>query len=208
MREQFSDQEAEEILRVASRSSHPGDEGMSRRRLMETAAELGITPEQVLAAEQEVLQKQEQEAFRAEYHAQNIVDFKGHLATYLAVNAVLVAIWLSQSHVVAWMSFWPIYTIAGWGLGVILHARATFNRESEEYQAGYEKWLEKKLRKQKRKQLSMQIQTKVESLISEILTVNPRGRSSAVSTLREQIGLHATEAKKAVDDFILKHRLR
>jgi len=41
-------------------------------------------------------------------------DFRGHLATYLLVNVVLVVIWLATGagHP------WPVYPLLGWGLGV------------------------------------------------------------------------------------------
>ena len=43
-------------------------------------------------------------------------DFKIHLVVYLAVNALLVAIWLSSGGF-----FWPIFVIGGWGIGVAVN---------------------------------------------------------------------------------------
>jgi hypothetical protein len=50
--------------------------------------------------------------------------FTTHLAVYLMVNALLVAIWAVQGA----DAFFPFWTIAGWGIGVTLHAWNTFAR--------------------------------------------------------------------------------
>ena len=42
-------------------------------------------------------------------------DFTAHLLAYLVVNAMLVAIWYTTS---GHGFFWPIFPIAGWGIGV------------------------------------------------------------------------------------------
>ena len=43
-------------------------------------------------------------------------DFRLHLVIYLAVNALLVAIWLFSGGF-----FWPIFVIGGWGIGVAVN---------------------------------------------------------------------------------------
>jgi hypothetical protein len=45
-------------------------------------------------------------------------DFKNHLAIYLIVNALLVVIWAAGGG----GYFWPIWPIAGWGIGVAFNA--------------------------------------------------------------------------------------
>jgi hypothetical protein len=49
-------------------------------------------------------------------------DFKAHLVVYLAVNAMLVLIWASTSA----GYFWPIWLMAGWGIGVVMHAYTVY----------------------------------------------------------------------------------
>jgi len=50
-------------------------------------------------------------------------DFKIHLGIYLAVNALLILIWV----VTGWGQplpqgfFWPIFVIVGWGIGLGSH---------------------------------------------------------------------------------------
>jgi len=46
-------------------------------------------------------------------------DFRGHVLVYVLVNAFLVVIWaVSDAH----GFFWPVFPIAGWGIGVIMNA--------------------------------------------------------------------------------------
>lgn len=52
-------------------------------------------------------------------------DFRVHLLIYLAVNALLVIVW-------AWTGatlFWPIFPIAGWGIGVAANAWDAYGRK-------------------------------------------------------------------------------
>jgi hypothetical protein len=54
-------------------------------------------------------------------------EFRGHLAVYLAVNALLVVIWAVTSAAF----FWPIWPLFGWGIGVVAHAASVYFRPSE-----------------------------------------------------------------------------
>ncbi|NND76388.1 MAG: 2TM domain-containing protein [Ilumatobacter sp.] len=52
-------------------------------------------------------------------------DFRTHALLYFAVNALLVVIWAASG--VGY--FWPIWPIAGWGIGVVLHAWNVFGQK-------------------------------------------------------------------------------
>ena len=49
-------------------------------------------------------------------------DFRNHLAIYLVVNAMLVVIWAASGA----GYFWPIWPIAGWGVGLAFNAFAVY----------------------------------------------------------------------------------
>jgi 2TM domain len=49
-------------------------------------------------------------------------DFKVHLVVYLTVNTMLVLVWVLTSY----GYFWPIWPIAGWGIGVVMHGYTVY----------------------------------------------------------------------------------
>jgi hypothetical protein len=53
-------------------------------------------------------------------------EFGAHLLVYLMVNAFLLAIWAIASPDAF---FWPIFPIAGWGIGLVMHAWDVFHGE-------------------------------------------------------------------------------
>ena len=55
-------------------------------------------------------------------------DFGTHVFIYFAVNALLVVIWAVTSG----GYFWPVWSIAGWGIGLAAHAWESFRRPMTE----------------------------------------------------------------------------
>ena len=51
-------------------------------------------------------------------------DFTTHLVTYVAVNALLIVVWAMSGS----GYFWPVWPLAGWGIGLVIHAFETFRR--------------------------------------------------------------------------------
>lgn len=52
-------------------------------------------------------------------------DFRNHALVYCAVNALLVVIWAASGA----GYFWPIWAIAGWGIGLAAHAWQIYGRK-------------------------------------------------------------------------------
>jgi hypothetical protein len=53
-------------------------------------------------------------------------DFSAHLLVYVLVNAFIVSIWaLTNSD----GFFWPIFPLAGWGIGVVMNAWDVFHND-------------------------------------------------------------------------------
>ena len=48
--------------------------------------------------------------------------FRGHLAVYVLVNTMLIVIWAATGA----GFFWPIWPIAGWGIGLALNAYGVY----------------------------------------------------------------------------------
>lgn len=54
-------------------------------------------------------------------------EFWTHVITYVIVNTMLVVIWALSTGTGSY--FWPIWSIAGWGIGLIFHAWNVFRGE-------------------------------------------------------------------------------
>ena len=68
--------------------------------------------------------KLDQARAEARTRVQRKREFGANLAAYIVVNAFLVLIW--------WMSgrgyFWPIWVMAGWGVGLVMHGYEVYFR--------------------------------------------------------------------------------
>lgn len=59
--------------------------------------------------------------------AKERLDFRMHLAAYLIINAMLVAIWFITTGPGGGLgSFWPVWTMVFWGVGLAFHAANVF----------------------------------------------------------------------------------
>jgi uncharacterized ion transporter superfamily protein YfcC len=63
---------------------------------------------------------------RAEKSLKAKFEFKAHLLAFVLVNSFIVLIWA----VTGSGFFWPIFPIAGWGIGLAFHARDAYGRTS------------------------------------------------------------------------------
>jgi hypothetical protein len=151
-----SDDDIEAILRLAvhQSSSSTGD---LRARLMATADELGLTPEQVAAAEEayrnermveseRVLSEEEDRRLWKQFRRSQRGDFISHLGSYLVVNAFLMWINWNQGGAITW-AFW---VLGGWGIGVFTKFIKLLAGVSEENTSEFERWKLKRLRRSNR----------------------------------------------------------
>jgi 2TM domain len=53
-------------------------------------------------------------------------DFWNHFIVYCVVNAFLIAIWYITGH----GYFWPVWVLAGWGIGLVLNAWDAYGRSN------------------------------------------------------------------------------
>ena len=53
-------------------------------------------------------------------------EFSAHLVAYVAVNAILILVWATMA---GGGFFWPVFPIAGWGIGVFFHGWDVYRAE-------------------------------------------------------------------------------
>jgi hypothetical protein len=56
-------------------------------------------------------------------------DFATHVVTYVVINALIILIW---AFVAGGGFFWPMFPIAGWGIGLFFHGLEVYRGEPTE----------------------------------------------------------------------------
>ena len=80
-------------------------------------------------------------------------ELRTHIIIYIAVNLFLVFIWAFTGDIVEigdnipFNNFWPIWTILGWGIGVICHIISVINELSSRSIQKIEKEIDKEIEK-------------------------------------------------------------
>lgn len=195
----YDDNDAEEILRLASRDAVAG--GMSRERLMQTAAELGITPEAVARAEKQLTTKREADRIqleevelRKQFRKERRRSFFNDLGSYLGVNTFMIGIWLFTSGIHSY--FWPGWVLGGWGIGLVSDFWDTFVAGDDEKK--FQRWLKRR----NRTMGSSDIMLRATPILDEFFaTHHPDEKLNAIKELRDRLNLDLRDAKDAVDQY-------
>lgn len=194
---QFSEEEAEQILRLAARQSGAG---VSQDRLLEMARELGISPDAVLSAagqvREQTLEKQEQEAFVRERRAK----FRQHLISYVTTNVGMMAIDLATTHHLSW----SLIVMACWAIGVFTDAVSTFLPNSEGYQKEFVRWQRKrraKLGRTDSEALAYENAEARSDLESMLLRERLSHKRDAVERLEKEFNYDTATARQAVEAY-------
>jgi hypothetical protein len=122
-----SDEDVEEILRLAVRKSGAASDTDLRDRLKQAAAELNISEEELRQAEIEFIQKREAVEAVSEAKKRDTQEFMGHLITFVAVNVFLISIDVLADGGISW----SIYPLLGWGIGLAIKFVNTFIRPQD-----------------------------------------------------------------------------
>jgi Flp pilus assembly protein TadB len=57
-------------------------------------------------------------------------DFRNNLFAYFVVNGFLLVVWLVVALTAGPWFFWPVFPLAGWGIGLIFHWRDAYRHQS------------------------------------------------------------------------------
>jgi hypothetical protein len=142
-RPRYTDEAAKRILQQAMELQMRDQESsFSREQLVEMAADLGISPDTLQAAEQQWLKEQEgreeREAEQAEMQAflrERRQMYKMHLALFVIIN-----LFLFLMNIFTGGGIWFIYPLLGWGMGITAHTLMIRQTEGTMFDGEFEQW--------------------------------------------------------------------
>jgi hypothetical protein len=131
----YNQEDIQQILHLAiARQDYEGE--FSHEQLLEIAAELEISPENLQAAEQQWLERQGEKQKRQAFNVYRQRKFKKHAGNYAIVSSFLVLL-----NLVSGGGFsWSLYIVLFWGLALGLKAWNTFVSDGEEYERAFQQW--------------------------------------------------------------------
>lgn len=131
----YQQEDIQQILNLAI-ARQANSEEYSREQLVEIAAELGISTDILLAAEQEWLVRQQERQKHYEFDCYRREQLKRRFGRYLIINSFLVGLnLLNNGH-----PSWSLYVLLFWGLFLGLSAWNTYQLQGEEYERAFQKW--------------------------------------------------------------------
>ena len=201
----YEEDEAEQILKLAATlSSSTG--AMSRERLLQTAAELGITPEAVELAETQFATQKQLARERKQFDLEQRREFNSFVLTFFVITGALLALNIFTGAHFLW-AFW----LSGLMLiGIAFEAVETFVRGRQAYQEAFAKWKSKRDRTAARAELIARPSVDASAIIDKY--VHKRldkgkevSRWDAIRYLQEKTELDSIDAKEAVERYVVQN---
>ncbi|NER47014.1 MAG: 2TM domain-containing protein [Symploca sp. SIO1A3] len=134
----YRQEDIQQILNLAiARQADQGE--LSREQLVEIATELGISPENVLQAEQEWIVRQEEQQKRRKFNLYRTLQLKKSFGKFIIINAFLIVINLLSAGQLSW----SLYILLLWGMGLGVKVWNNYQLQGEEYEQAFSKWYRK-----------------------------------------------------------------
>ncbi|MCC3526993.1 MAG: 2TM domain-containing protein [Microcoleus sp. PH2017_22_RUC_O_B] len=135
----YGAEDAQGILQLAiARRQDDGE--LSRVQLFEIGAELGISEQDIVAAEQQWLATRGESQEKLVFNSYRRGKLRKNLTKYGIVNTFLVLFNLAGSHELSW----SLFILLAWGLGLSLNAWNVYQTEGEDYEQAFQRWRLKK----------------------------------------------------------------
>ncbi|MDP8933877.1 MAG: 2TM domain-containing protein [Cyanobacteriota bacterium] len=135
----YGSEDAQGILQLAI--ARRQDEGeLSRIQLFEIAAELGISEQDIVAAEQQWLATRGEFQEKLVFNSYRRSKLQKNVTKYGIINTFLVLFNLAGSHELSW----SLFILLTWGLGLSLNAWNVYQTEGEDYEQAFQRWRLKK----------------------------------------------------------------
>lgn len=135
----YQPEDVQQILQRAMTRHQDGGE-LTREQLLEIAGDLGITTDDLVAAEQEWLSHKEEYQEQLMFNQVRREQLQQSVVKYGIVNTFLVMLNVVTVHTISWSL--PILIL--WGLGLTLRAWKTSQTQGEAYQQEFQRWRLKK----------------------------------------------------------------
>jgi hypothetical protein len=157
----YNEEEAQQILQMAARGTGGGG-GLSESKLVETAAELGISAEEVYAAQKQFELERTEQADRIAFRQKLKKEAFGEFSQWCGVSIMLFGInffteGLSFRNLV---HFWALWPVGMWGLVILSKSFSAICGMTFNFEPQFQAWRAEKLRKEAKKaekaQLEMQ----------------------------------------------------
>ncbi|WP_448561437.1 2TM domain-containing protein [Trichothermofontia sp.] len=137
MSQSYRQEDVQQILQLAiARQTQTGE--FTQAQLQEIAAELGISPDDLQAAEREWLAQREALQELHEFNTYRRARWKDQVVKYVITNAFLLAAIV----VLHWQSLLAIPII--WGMALALETWRTFQTSGEDYERALQQWRRKR----------------------------------------------------------------
>ena len=135
-----NDDDIEAILKIAVTQSSSIDGRSLRDRLMASAAELGLTPDQVAAAEEQWAREEKERRDLVEFTALRKKRFWSKFGSFAALDAVAVAVNMVTAGSIGWAVWFLLWT----GFALVMYASGTFFPNSVRFQRRFRRWRRKR----------------------------------------------------------------
>lgn len=139
----YRQEDIQQILQIAI-ARQTNDDEFSRDQLVEIAAELEISPETLLAAEQDWVTRKGEIEKRQQFNLCRRNQFQHKLGKYAIVNTFLILINLVSAGALSW----SLYIALFWGLGLAMSGWKIYRPSQDEYEQAFQIWLRKNQFKQ------------------------------------------------------------
>ncbi|NES24126.1 MAG: 2TM domain-containing protein [Symploca sp. SIO3E6] len=134
----YRQEDVQQILNLAiARQADQGE--LSREQLVEIATELGISPENILQAEQEWIVQQEEQQKRRKFNLYRTLKLKKSFGKFVIINAFLIVINLLSAGQLSW----SLYILLFWGMSLGVKVWNNYQLQGEEYEQAFSKWYRK-----------------------------------------------------------------
>ncbi len=135
----YGSEDAQGILQIAIAQKAENGE-LSRVQLFEIAAELGISEQDIAAAEQQWLANRGESSQKLAFNNYRRRKLQKNVTKYAIVNTFLVLLNLAGSHELSW----SLFILLTWGLGLSLNAWNVYQIQGEDYEEAFQRWRLKK----------------------------------------------------------------